>query len=215
MSRPARPMPLDDEVIDVEPPRRRRWLIWLIVAAVIMVFILLLSISIYVESLWFDSLGYATVYWYTFRLKLLLFVIFLLLTLAILRAAFWVLERVFAASVMERRTVILNNQPVSFSLARFVRPAAWLVSTVIAFITGLSMSDEWETFALYLNQQATTLSDPIFQKPLGFYLFTLPVYRTISSWLLFLSFAILCGAVVFTLLSIPQKLKKANAPVGV
>ncbi|MBD0371279.1 MAG: UPF0182 family protein [Pyrinomonadaceae bacterium] len=214
MSRPVPPLPLD-EVIDVGPPARRRWRRWVILAAVVLVFILLRSVSIYVEALWFDSLGYASVYWYTFRLKLALFIIFLLLTLVILRGAFWLLERIFAATALERRVVMLNNQPVTIAPARFVKPAAWLVAIIIALITGLSMSAEWEQFALYLNQGATALSDPIFQKPLGFYLFTLPVYQMISSWLLFLAFVILCASLAFTLLSLPQKLKStAGKPPG-
>jgi uncharacterized membrane protein (UPF0182 family) len=186
----------------------------MIIAVVILAFVLLRSISIYVEALWFDSLGYASVYWYTFRLKLALFFVFLLSTLIILRAAFWLLERAFSASALERRTVMINNQPVMIAPARFVRPAAWFVSGIIALITGLSMSGEWEAAALYLNQPATPLADPIFQKPLGFYLFSLPVYQTLSSWLLFLSFVILCAALAFTLLSLPQKLRSANAPGG-
>jgi uncharacterized membrane protein (UPF0182 family) len=215
MSRPVTPLHLDDEIIDVGPPGRRRWRLLAIIAAVILAFALLRSISIYVEALWFDSLGYASVYWYTFRLKLGLFFVFLLLTLIILRATFWLLERAFSASALERRTITINNQPVTFAPARFVSPVAWFASGIIAFITGLSMSGEWEGFALYLNQPATPLADPVFQKPLGFYLFSLPVYQTVSSWLLFLSFVILCAALGFTLLSLPQKLSAANTTRGI
>lgn len=211
MSRPIKPVPLDDDdVIDVSLPKRLRWRRWVILAAIILAFLMLRSISIYVEALWFDTLGYASVYWYTFRLKLALFLIFLLLTLLILRIAFWLLERAFAASALERRTVVINNQTVSFAPASFLRPAVWIVSILISFITGLSMSGQWEQFALYLNQPATANADPIFQKPLGFYLFTLPVYQSISAWLMFLAFVILCAAIVFTLLTIPQKFKSAS-----
>jgi uncharacterized protein len=215
MSRPKEPLPLDDEVIDVGPPGRRRWRRWVILAAIILAFSMLRSISIYIEALWFDSLGYASVYWYAFRLRLALFFIFLLLTVIILRTAFWLLERSFAASVLERRTVMINNQSVSIAPARFVRPAAWFISILISIITAFSMSAAWEEFALYLNQPATALLDPIFQKPLGFYLFTLPVYQTLSSWLLFLAFVILCAALAFTLLSLPQKLRSVRSmPTG-
>ena len=208
-------MPLDDEVIDVGLPKRRlRWRRWVILAAVILVFVLLRSASIYVEALWFDSLGYASVYWYTFRLKLALFFIFLLLTLLILRGAFWLLERAFSLNALERRIVMINNQPVAIAPARFVRPAAWGIALIISLITGISMSGRWEPFALYMNQPSTALNDPIFQKPLGFYLFTLPVYQSISSWLLFLAFVILCASVAFTLLSIPQKQKSTSANPG-
>jgi uncharacterized membrane protein (UPF0182 family) len=215
MSRPVDPLPLDDEVIAVGPPSRRRWRWWAILAAVVLAFILLRSISIYVEALWFGSLGYASVYWYTFRLKLALFLIFLLLTLIILRVAFWLLERAFAATALERRVVVINNQPVTIAPARFIRPASWLVSILIALITAINMSGGWEEFALYLNQPQTALFDPIFQKPLGFYLFTLPLYQSLSSWLLFLSFVILCASLLFMLLSIPQKLRNTRgAPTG-
>ncbi|HYO91599.1 MAG TPA: UPF0182 family protein, partial [Pyrinomonadaceae bacterium] len=215
MSRPIPNPALDDEVIDVGPPARRRWRRWVILAAIVLVFVLLRSLSIYVEALWFDSLGFASVYWYTFRLKLLLFVIFLLLTVFILRGAFWLLERAFAATALERRVIMLNNQSVTVEPARFVRPAAWLISILIGLLTGLSMSGQWEHFALYMNQPATALSDPIFQKPLGFYLFSLPVYRSAASLLMFLAFVILCASLAFALLSIPQKIRNTgSAHVG-
>lgn len=211
MTRPISHKPLDDDdVIDVDPPKRRRWKLLAIVGAVILAFMLLRSISVYVEVLWYESLGYASVYWYTFRLKLSLFVIFLLLTLVILRTGFWLLERMFAATALERRTVMINNQAVMIEPARFVRPAAWLISILISLVTALSMSAKWEQFALYLNQPAAALPDPIFQKPLGFYLFSLTVYQSISSWLMFLAFVILCAAVAFTLLSLPQKLRNTR-----
>src|ERR671916_1707947 len=83
-------------VIDIPPPRRRRRLLWLVLAAVVITFLLGSSVSVYVEALWFDSLGYSSVYWYTIRARLLLFAIFSVLTFAILRAAFRLLERSFA-----------------------------------------------------------------------------------------------------------------------
>jgi hypothetical protein len=186
-----------------------------ILAAIILGFVLLRSVSIYVEALWFDSLGFASVYWYTFRLKLVLFVLFLVATLIILRGAFWLLERAFAATALERRIVMINNQSVTVEPARFIRPAAWLISIVIALITGLSMSAEWEQFALYMNQPVTALSDPIFQKSLGFYLFTLPIHKSISAGLMFLAFVILCASLAFALLSIPQKIRNTRSvPAG-
>ena len=215
MTRPVKPV-LDDEVIDVSLPVRRRWRLWLILGAIVLIFLLFRFISIYVEALWFDSLGYASVYWYTFRLKLLLFFIFFLLTLVILRGAFWLLERLFALSALGRRVVVVNNQAVTIAPARILRPASWVISILISLVTGLSMSGGWRQYALYMNQPATAQHDPIFQKPLGFYLFTLPVYQSLSSWLMFLAFVILCGSVVYTLLSIPQnqKQKAGASPVG-
>ncbi|HYE65352.1 MAG TPA: UPF0182 family protein [Pyrinomonadaceae bacterium] len=206
------PVDPDDQIIDLEPPKRRRWRRWVILAAVALVIAFFSALSIYIETLWFGSLGYTAVYWYTFRLKLALFAIFLLSTVIILRSAFWLLERVFAANALERRIIMVNNQPVPISPARIMRPLAWVVALFFGLVYGLGMSDRWQSFALYLNQAATGgLSDPIFQKPLGFYLFTLPIHQTLSGWLTVLAFVILCGTLLYAVLTIPQNIKSAAA----
>lgn len=210
----SHPFPLqDNEVIDVTPPRRRRWRAWVIGGLLLTFFALYRSLGIYLSALWFDSLGYSAVYWYIFKLKLALFLIFALLTAAILRGAFWLLERVFATHALERRTIIINNQPVEFSPARFVRPVSWLVAVLFGLFYGVEMKTEWQAFAVYLNRVPTALHDPIFNKPLSFYLFSLPVYDSLSSWLVTLSFVVLCAALVYTLLGIPQKILKSASLV--
>jgi len=178
----SHPFPLqDDEVVDVTPPGRRRWRGWLIAGLLLVLFGLYRSLSIYLSALWFGSLGYSSVYWYIFKLKLVLFVGFTVLTAAILRSAFWLLERIFAAHKMERRTIVINNQPVEFSPARFVSPVSWLLAIMFGLFFGVAMKSQWQGFALYLNRVPTALHDPIFNKPLGFYLFSLPVYDALSS----------------------------------
>ena len=54
-------------------------------------------------------------------------------------------------------------------------------SLVIAFITGGAMAAEWQTLALwwYAPQGAGRQADPIFGRPLDFYLFTLPAWQLI------------------------------------
>jgi len=213
LSRMSRPFPISEaEIIDVSPPKRKRWRLWVIAGAVLIFFLLSRSLDIYVSALWFDSLGYSAVYWYVLKLKVLLFLIFLALTVLLLRGAFWLLERVFASFTLEQRTVMLNNQPFQFSPARFVRPLAWVIAVVFGLFYGFAMKNRWQEFALYFNQAPTAQPDPIFQKSLGFYLFSLPVYDAISSWLLALTFVVFFAALFYSLLTIPQRvLKTARA----
>ena len=200
--------PSRSDIIDVGPSKRRRWRVWLLVAAALVLFSLSRILSVYLSALWFNSLGYSTVYWYIFKLKAGLFVGFALLTALLLRSAFWLLQRLFASYAFEKRTIILNNQPFQFSPARFIRPIAWLVSIVFGLVFGLSLKEDWQKFALYLHQPSTATHDPIFGKPLGFYLFSLPLYDSLSSWLLGVTFIILCATLVYSLLSLPQKVLK-------
>lgn len=199
----------DNEVIDVGPPKRWRWRRWLIGAVVLVLILLSRVLAIYLSAAWFASLGFSAVYWYVFKLKVGLFVVFVLLTVLILRTAFWLLERAFSSQTIEKRTIIVNNQPIQFSPERFVRPLGWILAILFGLFYGIAMKSAWQTFALYFNQAAAASPDPIFQKPLGFYLFSLPVYDLISSWLITLAFVILCGAVVYSLLTAPQAALKA------
>ena len=200
---------MDDEVIDVGPPRRRRWRRWLIAAIVLLLLVLSRGLSIYLSAAWFNSLGFSSVYWYIFKLKIGLFLIFVLLTVVILRTAFWLLERSFARQPMEKRTIVVNNQPIQFSPERFVRPIGWVIAALFGLFYGFAMKSEWQTFALYFNQVPAASPDPIFNKPIGFYLFSLPAYDLISSWTITLALVILCAAVAYLLLAVPQKVLKA------
>jgi len=66
------------------------------------------ALSIYISALWFGSLGYASVYWYMFKLKIELFLIFFILTALILRVAFWLIDRAFASFDQELMKCILE-----------------------------------------------------------------------------------------------------------
>jgi uncharacterized membrane protein (UPF0182 family) len=198
---------LDDKVIDITPfkPKRHRKLIILIVAAIVIIVALFRSVSIYISAIWFGSLGYSSVYWYIFRMKLFVFLIFAVLTIVILRAAFWLLERTFSASTLERRTVIINNQSVNINPGRLIRPVVWILSIVLGLFFGAGMKDGWRELALYLNQPTAATPDPIFHKQLGFYLFSLPVHQIMSKWLIALAVVILIFTVVFAILANTQK----------
>ena len=197
-------------VIDVTPRPRRR--IWLLVAAAVL---LLVSasriISIYVSALWFGSLGYSSVYWYVLRLKVILFAGSALLTALLLSTTFLLFQRLFGAYAFESRTILLNNQPFQFSPAKVIRPLGWVVSGVFGLIYGLMLKDRWRQFALYLNQPAAAGSpDPIFGKPVGFYLFSLPFYDLLSSWLFGVTIIILLAALAYSMLGLPQTVLKPS-----
>ena len=176
--------------------------------------LLLLSLSrilsIYVSALWFASLGYSPVYWYIFKVKLALFAGSALLTALLLSATFTLFQRLFGAYAFESRTIILNNQPFQFSPAKIIRPLGWGISALFGLVFGLKLKEHWRQFALYWNQPATAIYDPIFGKPLSFYLFSLPLYDLISSSLLGITFIILCAALAYSMLGLPQTVLKPS-----
>lgn len=207
------PIPFrDDEVIDVGRPKRRRWRRWVLALIVLLFLVLSRSLSVFLSAAWFSSLGFSSVYWYIFKLKAGLFVAFGVITIALLRLGFWLLERTFAKLPLENRTIYVNKQPVQFSPQRFLRPAAWVISAIFGLFYAFAMKAEWQIFALYFNQAPAPTLDPIFQKPLGFYLFSLPIYDLISGWAIVIAFVMLCAAIGYSLLAAPQTLLKTAKP---
>ncbi|HKP73002.1 MAG TPA: UPF0182 family protein, partial [Pyrinomonadaceae bacterium] len=189
--RPFAPDDFDGQVIDIdpsgEPVRRKRGRWWLVGALVALLFALSRAASIYLETLWFGSLGYTQVYWTTFKYELALFAVFAVSTTVILRVAFWLIERAFDVKGFAPRRILVNNQPVFIQPARLLKPLAWVAAVLVGLFYGLAVSSEWQQFALWLNRPQTADVDPVFGKQVGFYLFTLPVAEKLAGWFLFLA----------------------------
>jgi uncharacterized membrane protein (UPF0182 family) len=184
--------------------------IWLLVAGVVLLLSLSRILSIYLSALWFESLGYSSVYWYIFKVKLALFAGSAILTALLLSATFLLFQRLFGAYAFENRTIVLNNQPFQFSPAKVIRPLGWVISAFFGLIYGFNLKEHWRQFALFWNQPATNAYDPIFGKSLGFYFFSLPFYDLVNSWLLGVTFIILCAALAYSLLGLPQTVLKPS-----
>ncbi len=201
---------LDAEIIDITPRQRpqRGWRWWVIFAALLVIAIVLFrGIGIYVESLWFDSLGFASRFWYEFWLGWMLFAIFGILTVVILRGGFYLLERIFGLDrFTPRKIVVGNNQTIDINPARILRPASWIIALLFGFGSAVSFAANWQDWALYWNQPATAFTDPIFGNSLGFYLFSLPVYQSLASWLTTLAIILLAATVIYAVLSLPQQI---------
>ena len=194
------------ESIDWPPPhparprRRRRFLLILAVLAVIF-FGGRTALSYYVDVLWFGSLGYGDVFWKTLSLQWGIFAAFAAATFLILYGSFLALKRAHLPDLPSGHTIFIGGQPVKLPVEPVLRLIALGVSLVIAAATGAGMMAEWPTLALFWYAPRTTggVVDPIFGKPLNFFLFTLPAWQLIAGWLLTLA-VITCALAVFFIL---------------
>jgi len=194
---------LDAEIINITPKQKSggkgKWIIFATVFLLLTV--LLSSIGFYTDALWFDSLGFASRFWSVFRLGWILFAVFGVSTFLILRAGFYLLERHFGSDNLAPRKIVVNNQMVDVNPARLLKPLGWILALVFGIGYAFGMSDDWQTWTLYLHQPPTGNHDPIFGNPVGFYLFSLPVYQELFSWLTSLAVILLIAAFVYAVLS--------------
>jgi uncharacterized protein len=184
------------------PPRRQRRRFFLIIIAVLaaIVFSGRTAVSYYVDVLWFGSLGYRDVFWKTLSLQWGIFAAFAAATFIVLFGSFLVLKRAHLADLPPGHTILIGGQPVKLPVEPVLRFIALGVSFVIAVATGGAMTGEWQTLALFWYAPRTTaIVDPIFAKPLHFFLFALPAWQLIAGWLLTLS-VITCAIAGFFIL---------------
>jgi len=182
------------------PPRRRRFLLILVLIA-ILILGSRTALSYYVDALWFASLGYGDVFRKTISLQWAVFAAFSAATFLILYGWFLALRHAYQPDLLNGGIIFIGRQPVKLPVERILTLIVFVVSLVIAAVTGAGMMAEWSTFALYwyAPRNVGAVVDPIFGKPLPFYLFTLPAWQFITGWLLTLA-VIACVAAFFFIL---------------
>jgi uncharacterized membrane protein (UPF0182 family) len=166
------------------PPRRR----FLLIAALIGVLLVVgwTAASYYVDALWFSSLGYQDIFFTTLSLQWSVFAAFSVATFLVVYGWFLALRRSYQTDLLGGGIIFIGGQPLKLPVGRILRGIVLAISLVIALATGAGMMAEWPTFALYwyAPRIAGGVVDPIFGKPLHFYLFVLPAWQVITGWLL-------------------------------
>ncbi|HZL27562.1 MAG TPA: UPF0182 family protein, partial [Acidobacteriaceae bacterium] len=157
------------------------------------------ALSYWVDLLWFQSLGYGEVFWKSIGLQAADFVFFAVATFLILYGAFLAIRRSHEADLPKARAIVIGGRPINFSVQPVLRAVSLYLSIGIACVAGFSLMEEWPTLALFWYAPHATggVTDPIFGKPLNFFLFSLPAWQLVNSWLLTLAIATCVVAVLF------------------
>ena len=191
------------DTIDWPPPRgpRRRGRFFILAVLAVAVLGGGTALSYYVDALWFGSLGYGDVFWRTLDIQAVVFTAFATLTFLILYGSFLALKPArlgeFAGAIL------VNGQPLKVPVEPVLKLIALGVSLAIAAATGAGVMAEWPTLALYwygsANVPATAAAvlDPIFGRPLAFFLFALPAYQLLAGWLMTLAVVVCIMAGIF------------------
>ena len=185
-----------------QPRRRRRFFLILVVLAGI-VFGSRTALSYYVDVLWFRSLGYEDVFLKTLRLQWEVFTAFATATFLIVYGSFLALKRAHLPDLPDGHTIVIGGQPVKLPVEPVLRLIALGVSLAVAAATGAAMIGEWPTLVLfwYAPRNAGSVVDPIFGRPLNFFLFTLPAWQVILGWLLTLAVITCVLAILFVFIA--------------
>jgi uncharacterized membrane protein (UPF0182 family) len=169
-----------------------------ILIASILVFIAIFSrlLGTYVDWLFFVETGYSFVFTRVISMELLSGLCFGAF------AFFFVFINIRLINRLEFPTPAISiNGYATFTLnptrlAGLSRLLGLLVSLFIGILGALWGASLWDQILFFFNGVSTGLSDPVFGKDVGFYLFRLPLYQSLSSFLGFILFLSLMISIV-------------------
>jgi len=134
------------------------------------------GITIYIEGLWFESLGYWEVFRLTLSARFFSFIAGGLIAFGFLWFGIWLSSR-------EARTEGFWFRQEFVGVAqKSSRAVLILIAAGASVIAGLVAQYRWMTFLQFLHRVGGGPLDPIFSKDTGFYLFSLPVYQLCTDY---------------------------------
>ncbi|MGH3613253.1 MAG: UPF0182 family protein, partial [Pseudonocardia sp.] len=166
------------------PTLTRRTRILLIAAGVLVLLMLFGSrfINFYVDWLWFGEVGYRGVFTTVLLTRIVQFLVGGLLIGGAVALSLWIAYRfrpVFVPvtgpedPIARYRTVIIQR----------LRLFAIGIPGAIGLLAGLTAQGDWATVQQFLSSTPFGVDDPEFGIDISFYVFELPFYRYLLSWL--------------------------------
>jgi len=169
----------------------------IIIGLALIVFLLILlwtGAAFYPDWLWFINLGYAPVFWKMVLSKFGLGSVVWLVFIFIMILNLFIANRLKPLNTQETSFKSEAGAPFQLSLSgKTINNLFVLFFLVASFLIATKGAYRWDMVLLYLNQQPFGSTDPIFNKDIGFYVFSLPFYLYVQKGLLI--FFIIAGVV--------------------
>jgi uncharacterized membrane protein (UPF0182 family) len=157
---------------------------WIAVGVILILAFIVLSTlkGIYVDWLWFDGIGYRSVY-----SKVLGTQAWLFLGGAGIFLVYFGGNAYFAARPVLRNPAPGLDEAEAAGLRRVYLLALIAGSIFLSLLFGASAATHWDVVLVFLNGQSFGVQDPQFGRDIGFYVFDLPALRFAYNWLMFMA----------------------------
>jgi hypothetical protein len=166
---------------------------FLIAAIVLGIFLILLGLAgdFLVDWMWFSAIGYLQIFWMTIGAKAGVFIVVFMATAVIVWVNAWL-----ALALIRRRGIPAGfdwklaatatpSDPLEFMRNRLPWPITIAGSAgIVALLVASVEVGKWSVFLQFLYQVPYGANDPLYDKDIGFYLFSLPAYIALKNWAL-------------------------------
>lgn len=156
-------------------------------AFLVLLFLAVISISavvgLYTELLWFREVGFQDVFWTILSSRVILVAAFGVVFFVLCLVNLMVVSK--AAPDLQ---VPSGDQDDPFERFReaFLPLSKWIpigVSAFLALLFSVRLAPLWDRYLLATNAVPFGATDPVFGRDIGFFVFRLPMYQLIYSWL--------------------------------
>ncbi len=161
------------------------WLI--IIGALVFLFIIAaIGKGIYTEWLWFNSLGFSSIYTTILTTRLWLFAV----------GAFAFFALLVSNLFLARRLSPVSGDNISIGqgivvVRRVLDMGILAVAIFFSLIFGLVTSGQWETILRFTSATNFNIIEPLLGRDVAFYIFNLPLYHFVQGWLIWATVIIL------------------------
>lgn len=182
-----------DQFERVGPPAGAPMARWIVLGGVILGLWVLTAVAtnVYTDLLWFQEVGYVSVFLEILSTKVLLFI-----AGAILFAVILLVNVFLARRFSPQGEDVIPPPSIPMEAVVWLRQLLGLGilagTALLAIVFGLAAANIWEQALRFWYSVPFGLQDPLYQQDVSFYVFSLPFYRFVQGWLL--------GAVIVSVL---------------
>ena len=145
------------------------------------------GVSVYPDWLWFGNLGFSPVFWTMLLSRFGFGVVVWLLLMLILCANLYAARRLSPGDGPGEAFKSAEAYASQFGLSgRTLNTLLIALVLIVSFVVASKGSHQWDMVLRYLYQEPFGSADPIFNKDIGFYVFSLPLYLFVRSGLMVL-----------------------------
>lgn len=175
---------------NIVPSQLSRKIKWAAVVIGLVVAYLLLSYlrSVYTDWLWYGQLGLQSVFIKVLVTRVTLFVVGAVLFAIPAAASVYTARR-----LSQGPEQIPVPQDIRNILNKLIGLGMILAITVLSLVFGAIAAGQWELFLRFSNAANFGITEPVFGQDIAFYVFSLPLYEFIHTWLLWATVATLCA----------------------
>ncbi|MEW6067736.1 MAG: UPF0182 family protein [Nitrospirota bacterium] len=162
---------------------KRQFFIFISVFIILLMILVSTTINIYTDWLFFSELNYKNVFTKTLSAKF-----FTGLAYSFISLAFILINVIIANKAKFPPIDIFFNGQTRISmnielLGKHIKPLTILAGIIFSFFAGVWGVSQWREILMFQNRMNAGLSDPIFGKDIGFFLFELPLLGYIKDYI--------------------------------